>query len=159
MERARERAAEFSRAEAGQNARLEELRAEIAREEERLAGQKAEVFSAERLQVRMEQEAGFQSDEEREKIESESKRLEAERVALDARITEFQAVQKAAQRRRLTTIAAGLLILLVAGGVGAWLSRGFIGELINPGFKLWTNYEQAVEPARSHRTTGGRFCA
>ncbi|MGI8601753.1 MAG: protein kinase domain-containing protein [Verrucomicrobiales bacterium] len=142
--RAQERASELARLEGEQQAKLESLRSEISREEDRLAQQKAQVFSQERLQVRMDQEAGFQSEEEIEKIEAEQKRLEAERVELEARIAEYQQVQRAAQRRRLVTLAVGLILLLAAGSVGAYFSRGFIGELINPGFKLWNTYEQEM---------------
>ena len=145
--RAQQRAAELAAIEAGQQQRLDELRAEVSREEERLAQQKSEVFSQERLQVRMDQEAGFQSEEELEKIDSEQKRLEGERAALDAKITEFQTVQRAAQRRRLLTIAAGLVLMLFAGGVGWHFSKR----------QSWTGSAPATKSGtRTRRTLAAR---
>lgn len=138
LQRMRERAAELGRMESAEHSRLKELRLEIAAEEARLQSQKEDVFNQERLINRMDQEASYQDDEAREKLEAEQRRLEGQRGEIELKIQELHKAQK----KRLVTIVAGTII-----GVAAASAAGFFikGQLIDPaklkGQEAWVKYE------------------
>ncbi|MES2708560.1 MAG: protein kinase [Verrucomicrobiota bacterium] len=138
LQRMRERAAELGRMESDEHARLTALRQEIAAEEARLQSQREDVFTQERLINRMDQEASYQDDEAREKLEAEQQRLEGQRGEIEQKILELHKAQK----KRLVTIVVGTII-----GVAAACVAGFFikGQLIDPaklkGQEAWVKYE------------------
>lgn len=141
-QRVAQRAAELSRLESDQEARLSTLRTEIAAEETRLQKQKEEVFAQERLISRMDQEAAFQDEEASEDFEAERVRLEAQRAEIAQQIAEFQQAQKKAQKRRLITITAGTIIGIICASIAGYYIKG---RLLDPsklkGQEAWVQYE------------------
>ncbi len=134
-----QRVQELGRIEQEEQTRLAALRQEISHEESRLQAQRQEVFSQERLIARMDQEADYQDEETREKLEAEQLRLEGQRGEIEQKLQELQKAHK----KRLITIVAGTIIAVSAASTAGYIIKG---RLVDPaklrGQEAWVQFER-----------------